>query len=53
MEKIRIRDEKKVGSGIRDKHPGFKTLICTVQENARTIYTTPATVPYLGNPYSE
>ncbi len=25
-EKIRIRDQKKFGSGIRDKHPGSATL---------------------------
>ncbi len=31
MEKIRIRDEKKVGSGIRDKHPGSATLIYTAR----------------------
>jgi hypothetical protein len=33
MEKIRIRNPgwKKVGSGIRDKHPGSATLICAVQ----------------------
>jgi hypothetical protein len=32
METVRIRDPgwKKVGSGIRDKHPGFATLAETV-----------------------
>jgi hypothetical protein len=31
METVRIRDPgwKKVGSGIRDKHPGSATLVCT------------------------
>jgi hypothetical protein len=32
MEKVQIRDPgwKKVGSGIRDKHPGSATLLTTV-----------------------
>ncbi len=39
---------------IREKHPGPQHwFVQYVQENARTIYATSATVSYLGNPYSE
>jgi hypothetical protein len=40
MESVRIRDPgwKKVGSGIRDKHPGCATLILGVYNFSRTIH---------------
>jgi hypothetical protein len=40
METVRIRDPgwKKVGSGIRDKHPGCATLILGVYNFSRTIH---------------
>jgi hypothetical protein len=36
METVRIRDPgwKKVGSGIRDKHPGSATLVNSKEENS-------------------
>ena len=42
METVRIRDPgwKKVGSGIRDKHPGSATLVGTAQYIYASTYVT-------------
>jgi hypothetical protein len=55
MEKIRIRDQgwKKVGSGIRDKHPGSATLITGTSAMVSLIITISDVNDIENNPISD